>query len=268
VLRIFPLYYFVLICVFGYAFFNAVPQHAYFLDNQIFYWTYTQNLLYAFSGWPASSPLLNHFWSLAIEEQFYLFWPLVVLTFSRNGILAVCGLLIVLSIVLRILNPEQPFSFLFTFCRLDTLACGAAAAVLIREKVALLNRYALPVCLLSALAIILAVAFSQTTNPIHPTHVYVSYSVVSLFFASILVMCFDQGAVGRNLRAIFEYSLLRFFGKYSYGIYVYHWLVFIWLRGLDPQVPFIVMVAVTIAISMISYHYLEVRFLNLKSRFT
>jgi peptidoglycan/LPS O-acetylase OafA/YrhL len=91
VLRIFPLYY-----AFLAIFYIALPQLLSSKDqvlrllaDQKWYWLYLQNLQMARDGWPVPK-YLAHFWSLAVEEQFYLIWPLGVLKYGRRGLIAVC----------------------------------------------------------------------------------------------------------------------------------------------------------------------------------
>lgn len=83
-LRIFPLYYFaLLLClVIVPIVFKSLlpPDYGYYTANQLWFWTYTQNWLFSKTGFPENLTLV-HFWSLAVEEQFYLFWPLFVRIF-------------------------------------------------------------------------------------------------------------------------------------------------------------------------------------------
>lgn len=73
-LRIFPLYYARLAVVFiGIALGPATGLKE-LLPLQGYFWTYTANLFFAFKGWPGSAMMLDHFWSLCVEEQFYLLW--------------------------------------------------------------------------------------------------------------------------------------------------------------------------------------------------
>jgi peptidoglycan/LPS O-acetylase OafA/YrhL len=81
--------------------------------------------------------LAGHFWSLAVEEQFYLIWPLVILSLSRKQALRVCALLLPFSIIYRALMPHlsPPFSLsTSTFAQLDGLAVGSALALLYRTE--------------------------------------------------------------------------------------------------------------------------------------
>ena len=80
-LRIFPLYYITLIAFFLLAPYVFSQQNAdvvtYYNTNQLWFWSHLQNWLFVNKGM-SSSPMLSHFWSLAVEEQFYLFWPLII----------------------------------------------------------------------------------------------------------------------------------------------------------------------------------------------
>ena len=85
-LRIFPLYYvslLVLVLLF------RVPG-----GESLWYWLYASNVKATLSGWP-SAPL-SHFWSLAVEEQYYLVWPLAVSLLSRRALVSLCAGLVVL----------------------------------------------------------------------------------------------------------------------------------------------------------------------------
>lgn len=90
ILRIVPLYYLVLVLFFIISRFVTFPGAGYLLHNQLYFWTYTPNYLFAFYGWPKGFEGLNHFWSLAIEEQFYLFWPFFVFMLNPRQLLFAC----------------------------------------------------------------------------------------------------------------------------------------------------------------------------------
>ena len=133
VLRIFPLYYAVLLAAFVIAPLVAgvpTPGH----EHQVWLWTYLYN-------W--AEPLgrgvdwLPHFWSLAVEEQFYLVWPLVVLAMSERALWRVCVMLILAAVAartgLRLATQGTMGAYMFTICRIDALALGAIAAIAIRD---------------------------------------------------------------------------------------------------------------------------------------
>src|SRR5205823_1934832 len=91
ILRIFPLYYGFLGVVF-----LLLPRVTPFgrhlaalLHYQVWYWTYLLNVLISLRGWPPVADF-NHFWLLAVEDQFYLVWPFVVYMLGRRALLAAC----------------------------------------------------------------------------------------------------------------------------------------------------------------------------------
>jgi len=101
---------------------------------------------------------LNHFWSLAVEEHFYLIWPAIVLMLNRRQLLGTCLFLIVAALACRIaLDHRHHYvaSYVVTPCRVDVLASGAVVAILFRSEKgrALLRQWMPPlfvVCLLMA----------------------------------------------------------------------------------------------------------------------
>lgn len=138
--RIFPLYYLVLAVFVGaasimvrYGVQNDLgfPEAQQLVDNQWWGWLYQINNLEAFYGEQAFAGLA-HLWSLAIEEQFYLLWPLLVLRAPRRMLLRISIAIAVGSLVLRAVGYvtiSEDFAYYFTFCRFDGLALGAAGAV-------------------------------------------------------------------------------------------------------------------------------------------
>src|SRR6266545_6574103 len=140
-LRIFPLYYCVLTGVFVLTpiFYTWSTEQAALAKQQFWLWAYCGNIAMVVKNAPiyeAGGLKLLHFWSLAIEEQFYLVWPAVVLAFSRKNLLRICGMLVIVAAISRYLidrmGIEQPMASFFTFSRVDGLALGAMAALLAR----------------------------------------------------------------------------------------------------------------------------------------
>ena len=158
ILRIFPLYYgflifwMIVIPVFRRDVFDLNS------DNQIFYWLYLQN--WRFSA-PASldGQILAITWSLAIEEQFYLAWPLVVSLLRRRQLMMLCLTLVVTSLVVRValtvLGAHQITVYMPTPARMDGLAVGAFIALALRSPGGLaLRPWAGPVALGAILAFV------------------------------------------------------------------------------------------------------------------
>jgi peptidoglycan/LPS O-acetylase OafA/YrhL len=138
-LRIFPLYYAVLIIVLICLFFY---QNGNF-QNLVWYFTYTSNIGMAINdNWlhVGGNLELSHFWSLAVEEQFYLFWPLIIYFIPNKYIPFLAFLMVICGPEIRILigewmNSETMAAYVMTPARMDSLAGGALLASLYQNDV-------------------------------------------------------------------------------------------------------------------------------------
>jgi peptidoglycan/LPS O-acetylase OafA/YrhL len=218
-LRILPLYYAALIFLFTVPFLVTLPHdfRVSFRD-QLWFWFYLQNYHWKimFAGWT------GHLWSLAIEEQFYLVWPLVILLASRKKSIAVCIALIAVSVIYRAyavyFNPHLDIYYP-TQARLDGLAVGSAIALLVAEPIWLsrLRRHAPSVMIAAAILFIVSrTQFPVTGHGLSP----LGNLSVAVFYGCLLVfaLCATTSALARALRSRF----LRFYGRYSYALYVIH----------------------------------------------
>lgn len=290
-LRIFPLYYGILV-----AFFLLLPWVVRLSDNpgyqwqfsrQGWYWTYTQNWMIALRGsWPDLN-YLTHFWTLAIEEQFYLLWPLMVFLMERRRLLTVCLLMMAVALAIRVAlvmnGAGWATVFVLTFTRMDALALGGAIALVARSKkgiAPLAQRVplALFVCVAALLVIILYHGQLYGRDLLTQT---VGFTVLAIFFGGVLVAAITFPENSPIVR-FFNFPLLRFLGKYSYGIYVFHlpitYLLWTVLKPSDlPTVMgsellghslfFIAVSAVSTVAALLSWHLYENQFLKLKKFF-
>jgi peptidoglycan/LPS O-acetylase OafA/YrhL len=292
-LRIFPLYYFVLACSFLVLplFVTPSPLLAVAQAQQGWLWTYLSNFYIAATSSWESMTYFAHFWSLAIEEQFYLVWPLVVLLASREGLARICLGVIVAGLALRIglvLNGVSELSVsVLTPCRVDTLCVGAFLATHIRRPgvrdrwVAQSGRVAVLLAIVLAALIVFVAVTKFEPLVLHQ----VRNSLYALLFAALILVALKGRADDGRFNVVtlvLRSSILRFFGKYSYGLYVYHalltWLMIEaqteqWLDGVTGNhaltivVRAVMGVVVSLAVAMLSYHLLEKRFLALKRYF-
>jgi peptidoglycan/LPS O-acetylase OafA/YrhL len=199
-LRIYPLYYALLLLV---IFSGVVHQHG------LHWWPYAlylSNLVYGRQ--PEPSPLAP-VWSLAVEEQFYLVWPFVVGVLSRRGLERLCIAMIVGSIGLRFSGVLLLHN---TLLQLDALAAGALIACRV-SRVASWRPYAVFVACLLPLGLKMSDGFWNNA----------SQSVQALGGAALLILLLDGDLY---LSRLFRAPSLRYLGKISYGVYLFHSLVF------------------------------------------
>jgi len=291
ILRIFPLYYVFLALLSGFAAWIA-PERADsrdFIHLAPWYWLYGVNFLVAqrrdFNAMPFGTGIL---WSLAIEEQFYLLWPLAVLKLQRGLLMRLCVLLVLCSVVLRVVLQHHGWNataiYTITPTRMDALAAGAFAALLLRgpELAADLRRYGLCAFWAGAVLVGAAVLRDRLTNPYGLVMQRIGYTGIALVGLG-LILATRTLAAERPLRAVLRSRFLRFFGRYSYALYMVHFVVrevvfarFPPLESL-PRVagllfPWVLLraactLAVSVGIALLSWHLIEKRFLALKRLF-
>jgi peptidoglycan/LPS O-acetylase OafA/YrhL len=287
-LRIFPLYYGVLFIVLWLLprLVTASPAFAGELEAQGWYWTYLVNVRTAREGWPAF-PGLAHFWSLAVEEQFYLVWPAVVLLCDRRRLPQLCLALIGASLLLRTgltLTAPHHAGFLLMPARLEALALGALLAAASRDRHwwALIGRWLRPGAALAAAALVIVFVGNGGLIQEQPIVRTVGLTLVAVLSAGLLVMALDSRS-DHFLSRTLESASLRFLGRYSYGLYVFHHLLVFQITGrlLDvariprlagSQLPgqllyLIVATGASLAVALVSWHCWEQPFLRLKRRF-
>jgi peptidoglycan/LPS O-acetylase OafA/YrhL len=292
ILRIFPLYYaylflfFVLLPIFADQVFPAkqLAQLEGLLDIQAWFWLYASNI-YSFLQGDHTGLATSHFWSLAIEEQFYLVWPLIVFAFSGPTLRKICIGLIGIAFGLRValyMSGYDPVAiYVFSPTRMDTLLSGALLAIWVHEGAdteSLLRLARRVLIVLGPIAVgILWVGGQHPAN--HPAIFTIGYSIFAFCFASMVAIAVLDDAPGRY-RNLLTTRPLRFLGKYSYGLYVIHVLVFaIGSRAFgDPVVIFgtqliwqlgftLACLSATLIGALVSWHVMEKRFLQLKDRF-
>src|SRR5665213_3603639 len=121
-----------------------VEEVAQLRSTQLWYWTYSQNILVAFHSWQATSFPLAHLWSLSVEEQFYLLWPFAALLLSPVALRRTAIGCIIAAEVFRLafilLGAGRQFNFVMLPCRMDSLAAGALLACAYRDA-ALWSRF-------------------------------------------------------------------------------------------------------------------------------
>jgi peptidoglycan/LPS O-acetylase OafA/YrhL len=289
VLRIFPLYYLVL-----FLFFTLSPilfkekgadsVFSYYQSNSTWFWTYFQNWLLVKKG-PPPVPFLAHFWSLAIEEQFYLFWPIMIFFIRKSAMIKklIIGL-IALAIATRLAvwatYPHEVEKFYCsTFTRMDSLLMGSLLAVHLREGKEIPLKLIKIIFVSFAALIILSLSIFgnvRQDNLFFPT---LGYTLAAAFFTSVVYLVLRNEALVKGW--VHHLNVLRFAGKISYGMYVFHIPIYLVLCNLLSRVltgssqwliggPLLVSglsVLLTIVASTISFYAVERPILTLKKHF-
>jgi peptidoglycan/LPS O-acetylase OafA/YrhL len=282
-LRIFPLYYGVLI-LFAVG---GIVLHQHYGRELASCFVYLQNTwliappIWAYDGLRALP--LDHFWSLAIEEQFYLVWPLAVfLVRGRRRLMWTCGAGVAVSVVARFLlsvHGVDPHHIrVMTICSLDMLLGGGLLALLLRGRMHDRVLRAVPWIFVASSVLYFGLqrswdgprwtAFGFTADTL----------ALAIAFTTLLGLALRRG--GWTERG-FSAGWLRVLGKYSYGLYVIHRILAAWMlnplravllelthsKVIAAGVGALAIGALSFAAAWLSYNFYEKRFLQLKRYF-
>jgi peptidoglycan/LPS O-acetylase OafA/YrhL len=295
--RIFPLYYAALTVFFllgpfvmSHVYRPALADMQSGITVKLFAWTYLLNWYEGFKGWSAVAHPLQHFWSLSVEEQFYLVWPFLVLKLARRRLMGVCVGLMGVALAVRALMYwlHLPFAaYLWTICRADSLAMGAIVALAARDPGdwEILLKWARRLALPALGAVILGRVLNPhcTVGPGDtPTFFMNTFelTLAGIFFGvciALAVASHTENLAHRILASHF----LRFFGKYSYCLYICHLpIIVIFAKAglnrahlvgklhselLSVLVVDVVALSASLMIAFASWHLYEKQWLKLKN---
>lgn len=292
VLRIFPLYYAVLLALFFVA--PLVPAlRGPTLDqlraSQGWAWLYGVNVLVGLRGEWGALPYIDHFWSLSVEEHFYLVWPLVVWWLGRDArkLMLVSLALSVGAMVARLAGSLAGLSewttYVLTPFRLDGLALGGFLAVLARRPagVETIARHLPRVAAAGGALLVGTYVWTLVDRSRLELVLPVRASLFLVLLAALLMWALlaPQGALVSRL---FRSRWLVFLGTYSYGLYVYHHFISYYLATHGTEAALTarlgshaaavalqagVGIAASIGIAVLSYELFEKRVLALKRFF-
>lgn len=270
-LRILPLYYLTII---------IAPLLIYWLSPQFGQPNYWANIFYInnfhtiYTGkWEYP---FAHYWSLAVEEQFYLIWPWIIAFASNRRLPAILFSIIIAGLIYRayafIYIPTPKLTiYLHTLSNIDVLSLGALFAYRHYHKPLNLN--------FSTGSRVLVYAASMVL--LFTTDMFEQNTLIEVLFKKyvyLLLAAFWIGNYTFNSKAFFVFkkrNILHYFGKISYGIYVFHNMLFaiIFTKIIDPfGMPnmyfyLFILFSMTIVLSILSYEFFEKKFLKMKTRF-
>ena len=246
-LRIVPLYYAFLLVVFFVAprVIALHPLLGTVTTAQAWYWLYLANWSAPFGGGARALP---HVWSLCVEEQYYLIWPIVIAYSSERALAWIAAGTVVGALVARVaMHAFLPgvvaasAAYTWTICRADAIALGALVALGLRHPVmSTWMRAHLRMALMAAAIVALFAMGIQHGFPSEETWGEVLNQPLSAIFSALVVMVLVCGRLpdeqgGRAqvmLQCVLSVPWLTSIGKYSYAIYVLHLPVHLLLGGI------------------------------------
>lgn len=269
--RLLPALLLVLVFVAVYTHFEVVPWERVGVRNDglasLFYvanWRFILDKQGYFQIFSAASPL-RHMWSLAIEEQYYLVWPVIVLVCLRVArgsvrvLAVVCGVGALASIIamrMRFTPADPTQAYYATDARAHTLLIGALLALVFLVWTPR-ARAQQAIAVLSALA--LAAAFVAWHRASGTTATY--YRGGSAVFAVTAVVLIAGAMQPGLLSRLLSFRPLVWIGRISYGLYLWHWPITVWLVpsrvSLDDTALNALRLAATFAAAIVSYHLVE-----------
>ncbi len=289
VLRIFPLYYGVIAAfaiaalALGLNFHHELLSLALYLQNS----NRIAPQIGIYLG-PSALPL-SHFWSLAIEEQFYLVWPITVfLLRKKRSLLIFCSSALLLCPLLRYTLSLHGVDYVTihtnTLCRADSLLAGGALALLLRttfhDRVLRAGGWLFlaGVLSLTLIATLGSLGLIPPTSTGFLVALAVGYSAATAASTGLIALVLRSG----HITSLFSIEPMRWLGKYSYGIYVLHVILFVYLdqpirnlirlhltssKGATVVLTGLLISLLSITAAYLSYNLYEKRFLRLKRFF-
>lgn len=284
-LRIFPLYY---VCLGLIAWLLPLVIHVpydveYYRTNSVWFCSFLQNWFFIIDS-PEKYRFLDHFWSLALEEQFYLFWPIafLILKTIKKRLIFLLLIFLLFSLFRFIIVAQQPFQISYTnlirFCRIDGLLIGCIVGLIVQCKNSKAKKLILtPAILLEISCVTLLFVSSEHLKLKFFTDLLI-FPLASIIFGSII--CYSVSRNTHINQRLWIFRILNALAKVSFGLYILHWPIYLWLTpyiknwlqfsnvsNLNSDIlNSILNSTIAVLFSFISYRYFEKPFLSMKDK--
>ena len=267
ILRIWPLYYLYIALVL--VTILVVKSGNVNWNSLVYYIFFTANIPFIFNF---AIPYLDHLWSIGVEEQFYLFWPWLIRKIKKNVVQFLIAIILIFNLIRVVLWFFFPGSFSAIFSivnRFDCMMIGGVGAILYFNKSKIFltffdNKKAQFIAVLILMLLVI--------NKFHTN------AIVDTFIVSIVSLTIIVGQINTKNRLVnLNHSVFDFFGKISFGIYIYHPLIIFYLskfiknlnlkEGYKIGLVYAMVLFITVLIAYLSYTLYELRFIKLKNKF-
>jgi len=250
--------------------------------------SYASNYPTGWQGWGILPHPVRHVWSLAVEEQFYLLWPVLVYRLPARRLLTLCIAVVVSGWLVRaalLLRNQDIASYVWTPARIGSLALGGYVAIAMRDPrlISRLQRWAAPAGGCAVMIILATLVWQRNLSYTAPATQLVVFDALAILFASIVLLA-ATARVESPVYRVLTSPLLRSFGKFSYAMYLFHQPLILTLIGVGltaTTFPLIAgsawpaalafalsAIAASYTVAFLSWHLLEKHCLRLKHRFT
>ncbi|MBA3970636.1 MAG: acyltransferase [Bacteroidetes bacterium] len=291
VLRIWPLYFLIVaLCLLVLPKFSSILPAWFQIDPSIseidpwLYLTFLGNFDYIING--INNFMIGILWSVSIEEQFYLFWPLIIAFIPRKHLLKTFVLIILGSIAFRFFYAEGNSMIIkyHSLSCMSDLASGAVIAFLASNSAFIDKITGIPkrhiILVYVLLLVLIPLRFYAWKFGVYYNHVS---SLMPLVFSGLFsFIILEQNYAKNSFYKISNFKMISSFGKYTYGMYCYHMIVFFgvlflfYLMGINlygmSKFAFLLIVFTsffaTVLTAELSYTFFESYFLRLKDRFS